>query len=204
MALMIDQEVESRGGDGALGAIGVANAPASAQTDLRQFDLSPQAIQSAVSRGNVLSDIQSAYQTFLTGSPTGRGGRYAVSAQKQYGYSSIQEAAAAYLQAAGLRFVDSPQATLEIRTPAPVPKTVEAVTETVKETVKTPFEILADVFGRAFGQAVYNPPLQSQAYGYTPERVSSPVKAGGGVNIGLIIILAVIAIIGYFLFKRFA
>lgn len=77
-----------------------APAPASAAP---RFDTSPQSIQQAVARGNTQADIQSAIQTYATGAPVGRGGQYASDAQQKYGYSSIRDAAAAYLDAAGLR-----------------------------------------------------------------------------------------------------
>lgn len=77
-----------------------APAPASAAP---RFDTSPQSIQQAVARGNTQADIQSAIQTYVTGAPVGRGGQYASDAQRKYGYSSIRDAAAAYLDAAGLR-----------------------------------------------------------------------------------------------------
>jgi hypothetical protein len=81
----------------------VYSAPAPAPSSAPRYDLSPQSIQQAVARGNTQSDIQSAYQTFLTGTPVGRGGQYAVSAQQKYGFASLRDAAASYLDAAGLR-----------------------------------------------------------------------------------------------------
>jgi hypothetical protein len=84
--------------------------------------------------------------------------------------------------------------------PTPVDTTKPPDT-TVKE--KNPFEVLADILPGLFGNAVYNPPLQSQAYGYTPTTTETPLTQGGG-SIGIIVILGVVGVIGYFLYKRFA
>lgn len=56
-----------------------------------------------------------------------------------------------------------------------------------------PFEILADVLGRQFGSSVYNPPLESQAFGY---------GTSGGTNFTLILILGAIGIAVYFFYFR--
>ena len=61
---------------------------------------------------------------------------------------------------------------------------------------QNPFETLADVFSKAFGNAQYNPPLQNQAYGYTP--VSS-----GGSGIGTFLLIGGLGVGAYFLYKRF-
>jgi len=145
---------------------------------------------------NKVSDIKESYQTYLTGNPIGRGGQYAVDAAKRYGVS-IVEAARGYLVGAGLTTV-SPSVTQT------------ATQETVKQdtTVTTqpnPFQLLADILPKLFGNAVYNPPLQSQAYGYTPTQTDQPLtQSSGGLNIVLLVIVGIIGVIGYFLYKRFA
>src|SRR6266498_3893635 len=50
---------------------------------------------------NRVSDIQEAYQTYITGAPVGRGGQYAIDAARKYG-TTITEAARGYLVGAGL------------------------------------------------------------------------------------------------------
>jgi hypothetical protein len=165
--------------------------------EIRQFDISPEAIAIAESKGNIASDISSAYQTYLTGSPIGRGGEYAISAQQQYGYASIRDAAAAYLQAAGLNFLPSFEST------------PSAPTTPVSEPIRTPFEILADVLPTIFGNAQFNQPLRSQTTDYipfqsAPDRFSAPSAISSSrSNIGSFLILGVIAVIGYFVYKRF-
>jgi hypothetical protein len=147
---------------------------------------------------NRVSDIQESYQTYLTGNPVGRGGQYAVDAAKKYGVS-IVEAARGYLQGAGLPFISN--ATSQTTTQETI-KTDNTST-TVQQ--KNPFEILADILPNLFGNAVYNPPLQSQAYGYSPTTTEQPLTSGGsGINIGLIVIIGIIGVIGYFVYKRFA
>jgi hypothetical protein len=147
---------------------------------------------------NRVSDIQESYQTYLTGNPVGRGGQYAVDAAKKYGVS-IVEAARGYLQGAGLPFISN--ATTQTTTQETI-KTDNTST-TVQQ--KNPFEILADILPNLFGNAVYNPPLQSQAYGYSPTTTEQPLTSGGGgINIGLIVILGIIGVVAYFVYKRFA
>lgn len=146
---------------------------------------------------NKVSDIKESYQTYLTGNPIGRGGQYAADAARKYGVSII-EAARGYLVGAGLTTL--PQTTIT---------TQDVVQDTKKQdnTViidKNPFQILADILPTLFGNAVYNPPLQSQAYGYSPTTQQQPLTQGGGLNIGLLIIVGVVGIGGYFLYKRFA
>jgi len=147
---------------------------------------------------NRVSDIQESYQTYLTGNPVGRGGQYAVDAAKKYGVS-IVEAARGYLQGAGLPFISN--ATTQTTTQETI-KTDNTST-TVQQ--KNPFEILADILPNLFGNAVYNPPLQSQAYGYSPTTTEQPLTSGGsGINIGLIVIIGIIGVVAYFVYKRFA
>lgn len=143
---------------------------------------------------NRVSDIQEAYQTYITGNPVGRGGQYAVDAARKYGVSVV-EAARGYLQGVGLPII--PQAATTTVTDTTTNQTVN--------TPQNPFQVLADILPKLFGNAVYNPPLQTQAYGYTPTETSQPLQtSGGGLNLGLIIILGVIGVIVYFVYKRFA
>ena len=197
------------------------------------FDLSPiSGLQpNAKFQGNRVSDITSAYQTYLANSPIGKGGQYAVSAQQKYGYNSISDAAQAYLQAAGLTF--TPNAA-PAPTPTPTPTPDNTLTNTITDlqnqiknlqntltTTSTPtptpatnpLQSLLDVLPTLFGSSVYNPPLQSQVYGYTPDysggtafQPSQPIttQPNGGIGIGTIVILAIIGIAGYFLYKKFA
>ena len=178
------------------------------------FDISESSITRAVSMGNVREDILTAYQTFISGVPTGRGGQYAVDAQRRYGYASIRDAAAGYLQAAGLAVLKPIQAVQTFVTedflgdffelPVPPDPTVPATTP-VTETAKNPLEVLADAFQRAFGAATNLQPLQSQAYGYTPVQTSVPTTSkGGGGSIGTFVVLGVVGIIIYFVYKRYA
>ena len=151
---------------------------------------------------NRVSDIQEAYQTYITGSVVGRGGKYAADAAKKYGVSLI-EAARGYLQGVGLPILTPAISTITPTPTATTPNTPS--TPTTSPTQKTPFEILADILPSLFGNAVYNPPLQSQAYGYTPTTTEQPLStsSGGSSGIGLLIILGVVGVIGYFLYKRF-
>jgi hypothetical protein len=147
---------------------------------------------------NRVSDIQESYQTYLTGNPVGRGGQYAVDAAKKYGVS-IVEAARGYLQGAGLPFISN------ATTQTTIQETIKTDNTSTTVQQKNPFEILADILPKLFGNAVYNPPLQSQAYGYSPTTTEQPLTSGGsGINIGLIVIIGVIGVIGYFVYKRFA
>jgi len=145
---------------------------------------------------NRVSDIKESYQTYLTGNPVGRGGQYAVDAAKKYGVSII-EAARGYLVGAGLTGLST--ATTQTTTQ-------EIVNQNLANTTQnSPFQLLADILPKLFGNAVYNPPLQSQAYGYTPTQTDQPLtQSNGRLNIGLIVIVGIIGVIGYFLYKRFA
>lgn len=150
---------------------------------------------------NTVSDIQSSYQTYLTGMPVGRGGQYALDAARKYGVSLV-EAARGYLVGAGLTTIPSVTQTSDSGTTT---GTGSGTGTTTTET-KSPFQVLADILPSLFGNAVYNPPLQSQVYGYTPQSTQQPLTqaTGGGLSIGLLIIVGVIGVIGYFVYKRFA
>lgn len=197
----IDDLNKSIGGGGNNAAI--TNA-APAPTPTQQFDLSVlQGLKSSDKYlgKNRVSDIQEAYQTYITGNPIGRGGQYAVDSAKKYGVS-IVEAARGYLQGVGLPIL--PQVITQTTQTTQDTTTNQNTTTTTQET-KNPFDILADAFSKAFGNAVYNPPLQSQSYGYTPSELSTPLtQSSGGSNLGLYVILAIVAIVGYFLYKKFA
>jgi len=146
---------------------------------------------------NLVSDIQSSYQTYITGTPVGKGGQYALSSAQKYGVSLI-DAARGYLIGAGIPIL--PSATQTQTTNNTTSDTT--VTDT---TQKNPFQVLADVLPSLFGNAVYNPPLQSQTYGYTPTSTEQPLTqaTSGGSSIGLFIIVGVIGVVGYFVYKRF-
>jgi len=157
---------------------------------------------------NRVSDIKESYQTYLTGSPIGRGGQYAVNDAKRFGVSII-EAARGYLVTAGLPtladilpITKTTNVDLEEKEFFELPVNPINVTEN-KVIEKNPFEVLADILPGLFGNAVYNPPLQSQAYGFTPQTTETPLTQSGGSSIGIIIILGVIGVIGYFLYKRY-
>jgi hypothetical protein len=207
MAILLVDGVEYLGGGGnqALSSIGVSsgggfvsNGVATTNAPLQNFNLS-------VLEGlrdsdkylgkNRVSDIKEAYQTYISGNPIGRGGQYAIDAARRYG-TDIREAARGYLVTAGL-----PTLANIISPTNPTPVDTTTPDTTVKE--KNPFEVLADILPGLFGNAVYNPPLQSQAYGYTPATTETPLTQSGG-SIGIIVILGVVVVIGYFLYKRFA
>ncbi len=165
-----------------------ASSPAPAPSSF-DYDLSPASIAAAGAKGNIASDVQSAYQTFLTGAPVGRGGQYAIDAQRRFGYSSITEAAAAYLDAAGLRrlimedvstepllsdeqFFGLPPPPLD---PEPGPDTKGVVTNAGPEGPGDPFATigdLADLFERFF--AVREPETTA------PVVVVGDATGGGG------------------------
>jgi hypothetical protein len=186
------------GGDGGGGIsvppAPVAPAPASSSAPAPSgfdYDLSPASIAAARAKGNVEGDVRSAYQTFLTGVPSGRGGEYAVDAQRRFGYSSITEAAAAYLDAAGLRrlliedtstepepvfgdlgdgdFFGLPPPPID---PEPGPDTKGVVTNEGPEGPGDPFATLGDLLERIF--AVREPETTA------PVVVVGDATAGGG------------------------
>jgi hypothetical protein len=177
----------------------VSNGVATTNAPLQNFDLSVlgglRDSDKFLGRNRV-SDIKEAYQTYISGNPIGRGGQYAVDAASRYG-TDIREAARGYLVTVGL-----PTLANIISPTNPTPVDTTTPDTTVKE--KNPFEVLADILPGLFGNAVYNPPLQSQTYGYTPTNTETPLTQGGGSSIGIIVILGVVGVIGYFLYKRFA
>jgi len=161
---------------------------------------------------NLVRDIQEAYQTYISGSAVGRGGRYASDAAAKYG-TTLTEAARGYLVAAGLPTLAN---VLPGNPTTPMPDTtgIDAVKkaqdalqkqfdEIQKGLASSPFKNLSDQLSTLFGGAVQNPPLQSQATGYTPVTTSSPIAGGATSNIGLYLVIGVVGVIAYFVYKRF-
>lgn len=239
----------SNGGGG--GSFIVSSAPPAAligsNTPTTQYDLSVLAglrPQDKYLGRNRVSDITEAYQTYISGSPVGRGGQYAVDAARKYG-TTLTEAARGYLEAVGLpilqaitgggnggggtgnggggtggggtdtntqKIIDDLNKRLDEQK-----KTFEDAQEKLKKqledvgknlTDNNVVKILSDQLSTLFGNAVYNSPLQSQATGYTPVTTSSPIGGaitggGGGSSIGLYLIIGVVGVIGYFVYKRF-
>ncbi|HEY7160491.1 MAG TPA: hypothetical protein VH815_04495 [Acidobacteriota bacterium] len=212
--------VTDGGGESGGGNLSVAT-PVNFVATVPTFNYDLSQIGVATAKGNKASDVQSAYQTFITGIPTGKGGQYAVSAQQKYGYASIQDAAAAYLDAAGLPRVA--QAVSSAPTSTPVSDTLTDTVKNLQDTVTNlqnslttpqtntsdPFQQLIDVLPQLFGNAVYNPPLQTQATGYTPVDTSNypgvvtSAPSGATSNIGTFIIIGVVAFVAYYLYKRY-
>lgn len=186
-------------------ASGVPSSPAPAPTSpsapLFDFDFDLSRIGQAVARGNTQADVLSAYELFTTGQTSGRALEYAQSDVRRFGYPSLRHAAAAYLDAAGLprlaQAVTPDGAGNGDFFELPVPP--DPATSTAP---RNAFEVLADVLPGLFGQAVYNPPLQSQAYGFTPTEISGAPAAGGGSSLGLWLILGGVAVVAYFIYKR--
>lgn len=183
------------------------------------FDFDVTKIKALAAQGkNSEADIRSAYELFSTGQTSGRAYGYATDIQRRftpglistYGSSDIRTAAANYLDSVGLARLA--QVVSPIPTPTPVnpdnngeffPLPVTPVNTATP--VKNPFELLIDALPKLFGNAVYNPPLQQQSSGFTGVDQGVPLaEATGGSNIGTYIILAIVAIVGYFLYKRFA
>lgn len=211
--------IEKSDNDRFLSAIGgtssIPNVPVTSTSPLK-FDFDISQIGSAAAKGKgSASDIKSAYELFSTGQTKGRAYGYATDIQRRYtpgliatyGSSDIRTAAANYLDSVGLPRL------AQIVTPTPTPiddsnQPFFPLPVKPDDTVKTPdnpFELLIDAFTRAFGNAVYNPPLQSQLSGFTGQSTDVPLsEAAGGSNIGTFIIIGVVGVIAYFLYKRFA
>lgn len=174
-----------------------------------KFDFDISQINTAAGKGKgSASDIKSAYELFSTGQTKGRALGYAQDIQRRYssgliqtyGSDDIRTAAANYLDSVGLPRL----AQVVSLTPVdPKPKDTTPVDTT--PIGKNPIELLIDAFQRSFGNAVYNPPLQSQSSGFTGQSTDVPLtESGGGSNIGTFIIIGVVGVIAYFLYKRFA
>jgi hypothetical protein len=173
----------------------------------RNFDVSPLAGLRPTDkyRGNLVSDITSALESYRLNQSVGRGGQYAQDVVRRYGATDIRAGAASYLQAAGLTFladVVQPPPTQTTDPGDPLGDFFELPTVTNPPTQKNPFELLLDALPNFFGAGgTYNPPLQSQTYGYTPEQ---SFDSGGGISLMPILLLVVVAAVGYFLYKRYA
>lgn len=169
------------------------------------FDVSPSAIAAAQARGNTRADILSAHQTFVSGVPTGRGGQYAISNMGRFGFSTIREGAASYLEAAGLRRlakVIMPGPRID---PEPAPDDSGIVTQSEPIGEGNPFATLGqlvEVFERVFAVAspsdspapvvVVGDATQSQAQG----------SGGGGSAAIILIVLAIGAGALYWFYLR--
>ena len=195
----------SGGGGTGISQAGVSNIPAliGSNAPTQQFDIS---VLSGLKNSdkylgkNRVSDIKEAYDTYLSGNPVGRGGQYAVDAARKYG-TTITEAARGYLVGAGLPTL----AQIISPTPTPIDTTPKDTTPVDTTSLpKNPFELLIDAFQRAFGNAVYNPPLQNQSSGFTGVEQGTPLAESTGSNIGTYIVIGVIGVIAYFVYKRFA
>lgn len=212
------------------GGIGISNAGVSSTPPLvgsnsptQQFDISVLSGKRDSDRygRNLVGDIRSSYETYISGTPIGKGGQFAVDAARRYG-TTITEAARGYLVTAGLPTLAQIISPTPTPKPTPTPITlpdpkeedffglpvgpIDVKNNTVtKEVTKNPFELLVDVIPKLFGNAVYNPPLQNQSSGFTGLEQGTPLaESTGEGGIGIFIILAIVGVIGYFLYKRFA
>lgn len=194
----------SAGGVGLSNPLGVA-VPSLPNANVKPFDISESALRAAEARGNKRQDILTAYESYLTNTPVGRGGQYARDVVQKYGAADIRAGAASYLQAAGLTFLADivqppPSNTV---TPPPDTTTPPPPPDNTTPPPDNPFKLLLDALPSFFGSGgVYNPPLQSQSYGYTPEQTFD--SGGGGISIMPILLLLGLAAVGYFLYKRYA
>jgi hypothetical protein len=207
--VMAEETIGNTGGGPFIDQFGLSGGNLSSPSTLN-FDFDISQIKQAAAKGKGSeADIRSAYELFSTGQTSGRAYGYATDIQRRftpgllstYGSADIRTAAANYLDSVGLARLS------QIVSPVPTP-----VVEKPKETTpvdsvlpKNPFELLIDAFQRSFGNAVYNPPLQSQSSGFTGQTTDVPLsEAAGGSNIGTFIIIGVVGVIAYFLYKRFA
>jgi hypothetical protein len=146
---------------------------------------------------NRVSDIKEAYQSYISGNVIGRGGNYAYDTARRYGVS-ITEALRGYLATAGLPTLTESNPVTPVN---PTNPTNPVLPDTpVKKNID---ELLVDILPKLFGNAVYNPPLQSQAYGYSPTSQETPLSQSGGSSIGTFIIIGIVGVIGYFVYKRY-
>ncbi len=146
---------------------------------------------------NRVSDIKEAYQSYISGNIIGRGGQYGVDAARRFG-TSVTEALRGYLATVGLPTLTESNPVTPIN---PTNPTNPVLPDTpVKKNID---ELLVDILPQLFGNAVYNPPLQSQAYGYSPTSQETPLGQSSGGNIGTFIIIGVVGVIGYFVYKRY-
>lgn len=202
--------LNGNGGGGGIGltssGVGVVPPLIGVNTPTQQFDITPIANLRPQDKfqGNLVGDIREAYQTYLSGTPVGRGGQYAVDAARKYG-TTITEAARGYLERVGLPILAAivPGGGNGNTTNTAVEQLQKQLDEIQKNLVNNSFRILSDQLSTLFGAPVNNPPLQSQATGYTPVTTSSPI-GGASSSMGLYIILGVVGVIAYFVYKRFA
>jgi hypothetical protein len=146
---------------------------------------------------NRVSDIKEAYQSYISGNIIGRGGQYGVDAARRFG-TSVTEALRGYLATVGLPTLTESNPVTPVN---PTNPTNPVLPDTpVKKNID---ELLVDILPQLFGNAVYNPPLQSQAYGYSPTSQETPLGQSSGGNIGTFIIIGVVGVIGYFVYKRY-
>jgi len=149
---------------------------------------------------NRVSDIKEAYQSYISGNVIGRGGQYGVDAARRFS-TSVTEALRGYLATVGLPTLAESSPVTPVNPTNPTNPTNPVVPDTpVKKNID---ELLVDILPKLFGNAVYNPPLQSQAYGYSPTASETPLAQSGGGSIGTFIIIGVVGVIGYFLYKRY-
>lgn len=219
-SLMSLNDIEMTNGGGGSNVISggnsfvTANAPTPSQlvgenVPTQKFDLSVISGLSAKQkyRGNLVRDIQEAYQTYITGSPVGRGGKYAVDAARRYG-TTITEAARGYLATILPTLTEASVNTSGGTTTTN--DTIKQLQDQIKQlqdsiTSGNTIQTLADSITKLFGNAVALQPLQSQATGYTPVTAQTPFGTDtGGSSIGLYLIIGAVAVVGYFLYKRFA
>ena len=159
---------------------------------------------------NRVSDIKEVYQTYLSGSSVGRGGTYAQDILRRYssgltatyGEANLQTAAKNYLESIG--FPKLSQVFNSAPNPVNTSNPVAGSDPVNTPVTRNPFEILADIIPSLFGNAVYNPPLQNQSSGFTGIEQGTPLAESTGGNIGTFIVIGVIGVIAYFLYKRFA
>lgn len=190
------------------------------------FDFDVSQINTAAAKGKgSVADIKSAYELFSTGQTQGRAYGYALDIQRRFSPGLIATYGAADIRTAAANYLDSVGLPRLAQIVSPVTKITETTTTPFKEidnddqtffplpvkeigntTVmeRNPFEILADIIPNLFGNAVYNPPLQQQASGFTGIEQGTPLaEATGSSNIGTFVIIGVMGVIGYFLYKRF-
>lgn len=206
--VMAEETIGNSGGGGPfIDQFGLSGGNLSSPSTLNfDFDISQIKQAAAKGKGSV-ADIKSAYELFSTGQTSGRAYGYATDIQRRftpgllstYGSADIRTAAANYLDSVGLARL------AQVVTPTPVDTKPKDTTPVDTVTPKNPFELLIDAFQRSFGNAIYNPPLQSQSSGFTGQSTDVPLsEAAGGSNIGTFIIIGVVGVVAYFLYKRFA
>ncbi len=202
---VLDSYQSNVGGIGLSNPFGVS-VPALPNANVRPFDISESSLRAAEAKGNKRQDVLSAYESYLTNTVVGRGGQYAQDVVTKYGAADIRAGAASYLQAAGLNYlaeiVQPPPTNNTTPPPPPDTTTPPPPPDTTTPPPDNPFKLLLDALPNLFGNQVYNPPLQSQTYGYTPEQSFS--SSGSGISIMPILIIAALIAVGYFLYKRYA